>query len=151
MLTESLASFMMVFHFASSWLNMDVSFGKFLIAKGDFRIGYRYIQFLWCTYHSSIRSCIYLNIFACISTLALIGPTYLDPKMLFTANRLSSILVIKSSLFPRIIYLPSFSGAVTIPTFFQIASTLTIISVNSASFAACTDIFTISVLILSSS
>lgn len=57
--------------------------------------------------------------------------------MLLTTIRLSSILVINSSLFPRM--LPSFSylkGMVMIVIDFQMFYTLVIISINYASFSA---------------
>lgn len=38
---ESLACFIIIFHFESIWLNIEVSRGKFLIANGDFNIGYK--------------------------------------------------------------------------------------------------------------
>jgi len=41
MLTESLACFIIIFHFVSMFVNMVVYLGKFFKAKGDLRIGYR--------------------------------------------------------------------------------------------------------------
>ena len=64
------------------------------------------------------------------------GPTYLDPNILLTVSKLSSILAIRSSLLPRIIYFPSLKGIVTMLTLFHRASTLDNISVSSAYFAA---------------
>lgn len=91
----------------------------------------------------------YLSIFDWISTLGLIGPTYFEPRMLLTISRLSSILVMRSSLLPRMV--PSFYlyGIETNSRLLQTPSTFIIISVNYAYFAACTAICTISSLNLS--